>query len=142
MTNTHTAPADLTGRDVDHQTIGGHTMKTGTVLTDNGAHTVLVRWENVPDHSRESWVSRHALRVHPDTAPGAVCVDCVMMHANGENTAGDDWDRDAFAASGDWALNGPTDDDADDTGEFFSWSACDACGSTSGGDRFPVTFFV
>lgn len=62
MTNTPTPPADLTGRRVDRVSIGGHTQRTGRVLTDDGGRHVLVDWEDTPDHSRVQWVARAALR--------------------------------------------------------------------------------
>lgn len=76
---------------------------------------------------------------------GAVCVDCTMAIANADTSGISDIDT--------W-LAGVTATDATDGGRYivalacdddcegyFSWSACDYCGSKLGGDRHPVVFF-
>ncbi len=71
----------------------------------------------------------------------SVCVYCVSVIANGEayNEDGDDVSAD-FAAChvdrfGPGAAANLVLDHSDDE-PYFSWSSCDACGSTDGGDRF------
>ena len=78
----------------------------------------------------------------------AVCGDCLSLLANG--TVSDDLDGaadEAHAARMDaqWpdveiTLGSvePTDND----GLGFSWSACQGCGSTLGGDRYAATAWV
>jgi hypothetical protein len=71
-----------------------------------------------------------------------VCVDCLMLIANGE--ANPDWseaERDAHVArmTDRWpnttlAYIGDESSDHD-----FSWNGCDACGSRLGGSRHLVT---
>jgi len=58
---------------------------------------------------------------------GYVCTDCALYIANGDVAEPDpSWSADNI--SGDWAISS-------DHGEEFSWSPCDACGSTLGGAR-------
>jgi len=69
-----------------------------------------------------------------ETETMKICVDCAMVHANGD-TSGvpeellpavlEGLNRYPFLAVG------------DECG--FSWKACDACGSTLGGDRLEAT---
>lgn len=70
-----------------------------------------------------------------------VCVDCAQIIANGEIDDGTDrgqivadlqvqiWGADAFGL----VLSGDLDEEP-----HFSWSSCDGCGSTLGGDRFDA----
>lgn len=75
-----------------------------------------------------------------------VCVDCIMVIANGEATADTNTDEhvanmDAmWPAQDGWRLGyGNSDPDASDLG--FSWGSCDGCGSNLGGDRFAAHAF-
>lgn len=71
----------------------------------------------------------------------SVCVDCAMLLANGTLGNEDDVEDDAHAWKiatlwPGWVLS-------TDSGEnYFSWSQCDGCGSTLGGDRFDGTAFL
>jgi hypothetical protein len=68
------------------------------------------------------------------------CVDCVMFIANGDepddNPQGwspDDIETNWPSATYNLCVGG------DETSEaYFSWRACDCCGSRLGGDRYPV----
>lgn len=95
--------------------------------------------------------------------PMAVCVDCLMMHANGEigGDAGEE-ENAAHAAAMSAQLEGAqmtlgtvtgaceycdaareTDPDGDwECEAWFSWSSCDGCGSGLGGDRSHATLWV
>lgn len=90
-----------------------------------------------------------------NTATGWCCVDCLIYLANGEET--DTFDRAGFErmtkGTDDITLGLRRDEhqcdyDADwsaghcycETREF-SWSSCDVCGSTLGGERHAVTFW-
>jgi hypothetical protein len=63
-----------------------------------------------------------------------ICIDCTMAHANGDFSGMDEATEAAVIAgmerTGHLAVG-------DDYG--FSWSACHACGSHLGGDRFEAT---
>lgn len=83
----------------------------------------------------------------------AICVDCLMMLANGELGQGDTAAEDAHAEKmaaqwGDAELTlgslgvDSTDDDDERDQLGFSWSSCEGCGSTFGGDRFAATAWV
>ncbi|MCP4307341.1 MAG: hypothetical protein GY788_21215 [bacterium] len=95
-----------------------------------------------------------------------VCADCLMFIANGDTPEpaccdshhwSDDSDHEPVSADG-WAVSNLDSWDgwnliaggcecehcADDTGEnpcegWFSWSSCEACGSSLGGDRYHAT---
>lgn len=63
-----------------------------------------------------------------------ICSDCAMWHANADVSGIDDEKRVAEVT----AYDGFLDVDCGENGEHcrdFSWSACDACGTTLGGDR-------
>lgn len=64
----------------------------------------------------------------------SVCVDCAMLIANGE-TPPDNPEFDLLDEWDGWVvvLNCPEDCEGG-----FSWSRCDGCGSTLGGDRHPA----
>jgi hypothetical protein len=72
------------------------------------------------------------------------CVDCVQAIANGEGT---DAHTEAMVAIWGAGPNGviglvldlPIDEDF---APWFSWSRCDGCGSTLGGDRYPGAHLV
>jgi len=88
------------------------------------------------------------MNTNPTPTPEAfdleICVDCLALICNGTVGADDidaDNDHDARISA-----NWPTAEgwiiapgDLDDG--HFSWSACEACGSTLGGDRHPATAF-
>ena len=63
-----------------------------------------------------------------------ICVDCAMLHANGDLTGIDNPEREAEVLAG--LTNYPFLAVGDHEG--FSWSGCDACGSKLGGDRFSA----
>lgn len=72
-----------------------------------------------------------------------VCVDCANLIANGDTTGIDSPEREAevIAQAGipdgyHVALNCPEDCEGG-----FSWSRCDACLSTLGGDRHPAAIW-
>lgn len=76
-----------------------------------------------------------------ETTDLKVCVDCIMLLANGEvfNSDGDEittahadkidalWGRTEIVPAG-----------GEDDESHFSWQSCDGCGSTDGGDRFAA----
>lgn len=72
----------------------------------------------------------------------SVCVDCLAIAANGELGQGDTKADEAHAEAMSSQLMG----DApwlvpacpEDCEGWFSWSRCDGCGSTLGGDRHPA----
>jgi hypothetical protein len=67
-----------------------------------------------------------------------VCIDCVLLIANDDST---DEHRALVAAqwpTGDLVLAYAREEDED----WFSWGACDGCGSTLGGDRHPAVVFA
>lgn len=80
-----------------------------------------------------------------------VCIDCMLIHANGETSGDRDenepelWSRilDGIGFSVTMGgkhskgCDGPEDCSCGDLG--FSWSACEGCGSNLGGDRFRFT---
>lgn len=77
-----------------------------------------------------------------ETFEAGVCIDCLMMIANGDSSGIDDfpaWESrvDSYDATegGRWAVVPDSDGE-----QFFSWASCDYCGTCLGGDRFPVTF--
>jgi hypothetical protein len=68
----------------------------------------------------------------------SVCTDCAMYLANGLPVEGADpsWNYRVIAQLwpvADWDLVL-----GDEEGDEFSWSECDACGSTLGGSRYSV----
>ena len=85
------------------------------------------------------------------TATLRICVDCLMMLANGELGQGDEAAETAHvdAMSRLWGPMvdislGCVDEDCPDDGDEcgFSWSACDSCGSALGGGRYHATGWV
>lgn len=83
-------------------------------------------------------LSRDALEI-------SVCVDCVMLLANGELTDPDGVDvaseHDAKIAAqwGDADITlGGFSDETEDADGWFSWSPCQGCGSQLGGSRFSA----
>lgn len=66
---------------------------------------------------------------------GAVCADCAIWIANGDLSGMDDEAaaRVVEADGENWVLSC-----AEDCESEFSWSACDRCGTTLGGDRHPA----
>lgn len=85
------------------------------------------------------------MTVTREHADGQCCVDCLMLLANGETDP--DWDEAETAeylarleARGVTGENVTIACDEDCEG-WFSWSPCDVCGSTLGGDRHPVVFW-
>lgn len=72
----------------------------------------------------------------------SVCVVCIHLLANGEYVDGEDTAEKCAEGQariwGDTHLipGGGTDEDDGDRG--FSWSACEGCGDTDGGDRFQA----
>lgn len=70
-----------------------------------------------------------------------VCGNCAQIIANGEiNDGTDAGERTAAAQVGIWgkdAIGLVLDYDADFE-PYFSYSSCDGCGSTLGGDRWPA----
>ena len=95
-----------------------------------------------------------------DTTPIEACSDCLMLIANGDEPEGDDtlpariesqWTVstqtcDFFGAVHgslwwDIVYGGEHESEADEhSGSLgFSWRRCECCGSTLGGDRYPLT---
>ena len=74
-----------------------------------------------------------------------VCIDCMFADLNGDVDGTPDcepWSRwtseeqrHIFPNSGE-----VTDDGNDQFHQGFSWSACDGCGSTLGGDRYAYVY--
>jgi hypothetical protein len=64
---------------------------------------------------------------------GYVCMDCVMMIANGEVDPETSPAREAEVAeaTAGWVLGGSDENEE----AHFSWSPCDCCGCRLGGDR-------
>jgi hypothetical protein len=59
-----------------------------------------------------------------------ICVDCAIWQANGDASGMDEATESRVrAVQGNWVVG-------DDWG--FSWSRCDACGDSRGGDRFSA----
>lgn len=82
-----------------------------------------------------------------NTYDGAVCVDCLMVIANGDTSGISDlpgWESRVTAKNatdnGRYVVvpAGYSDDDDDPT--YFGKSPCDYCGDTLAGDRHPVAF--
>lgn len=73
-----------------------------------------------------------------------ICVDCLQMIANGEGPEGHEAAMTAHLGEGADVTLGCLDPECDDDGTEggFSWSSCDGCGSTLGGDRFHATQWV
>ena len=71
---------------------------------------------------------------HVDVISGQACIDCTMMLANGCGT--DEERAHAETMETGWVNACP-----DECEGFFSWRACDVCGTTLGGDRHPVAWF-
>lgn len=63
-----------------------------------------------------------------------VCVDCIVMIANG-NDDGMDEDRSEEVCAAIEALGGDVVCCGDDSNDAFSWAPCDCCGSYLGGSR-------
>jgi hypothetical protein len=64
-----------------------------------------------------------------------ICIDCVMVHVNGDSSGIDSPERLAEVLAGLETypfLAVETED------HWFSWHSCDACGSTYGGDRMKA----
>ncbi len=82
---------------------------------------------------------------HIDADELEFCIDCVMLIANGEVTDSDGNDIGPSVANAQTEIWGFGIDGAlglvlacpDDCEGWFSWSECDGCGSTPGGDRHP-----
>jgi hypothetical protein len=74
----------------------------------------------------------------------AVCQDCAMMLANGELGQGDDTaDRiHAERIAKRWSVGELVLDCGEDCEGWFSWTECDGCGSTLGGDRHPAAYIT
>lgn len=80
-----------------------------------------------------------------NTLTGSACTDCLMLVANGETPP--EMDEAATAAylaeverrSAGYTVVPACDEECEGG---FSWSACDLCGSTLGGDRHPVAFLA
>lgn len=88
-----------------------------------------------------------------------VCIDCMLMHANGETSESPD--REPWSAVGDdvettmGLLSEEHNEECDvrKTGSWpanyecdcerreFSWSSCDGCGSSLGGERHAFTIW-
>jgi hypothetical protein len=75
---------------------------------------------------------------------GSVCVDCVMVIANGDTSGISDvgaWEAGVAALDacegGRFTVVLACDDQCEG---WFSHSRCDYCGSTLGGERHPVNF--
>lgn len=78
-----------------------------------------------------------ALRKKANAIEVSVCVDCAMFAANGELPDPEYRDPDEFVQSFNHYTEGMILVIGD--GEtHFSWSSCDTCGSTLGGDRFDA----
>lgn len=70
-----------------------------------------------------------------------VCSDCAQIIANGEiNDGTDTGERTADAQVAKWGddARGLVLADHEGFEPYFSWSDCDGCGSTLGGDRWPA----
>lgn len=70
------------------------------------------------------------------------CIDCVMLIANGEGT---DAHTEAMVAIWGEGINGVMGlvlSCPEDCEGWFSWSECDGCGSSLGGDRHPGAHLV
>ena len=70
-----------------------------------------------------------------------VCVDCYFTHHGVNETVAPDREPlslvENAAALTDW-----TDSETGEGIDAFSWSSCDGCGSTLGGDRFRLAQHV
>jgi hypothetical protein len=101
---------------------------------------------------------------HTTTTPQGViwvCQDCMFAHANGESpidpdptqpepwalddgadvTMGLSWDEHDDPAGCEAAFNSGS-DQCDCEHRSFSWSACEGCGSSLGGDRYAFTYWA
>jgi hypothetical protein len=71
-----------------------------------------------------------------------VCVVCIHLLANGEFNDGTDAAEKCFAGQqriwGSTHLIPGGGSEEDDGDRGFSWSACEGCGDTDGGDRFQA----
>lgn len=80
---------------------------------------------------------------HLETATGEMCVDCLMLLANGDTPPEMSEDEtDAYLAEVDRRTAGylPVPACSDECEGGFGSHPCDVCGSTLGGDRHPVHF--
>lgn len=98
------------------------------------------------------WNATHenagTMRVHDDAVRAAVetktyelegCTDCVMYLANGDVPEDDNgWSPEAVEASWPSATYHLCAAGDENSEEYFSWRACDVCGSRLGGNRYPV----
>ncbi len=92
-----------------------------------------------------------------------VCTDCMIVHANGEENPdrrADEpetwalWDDDKYELAmgmsreehNDGCPNSNDDtwgrEDCDCEELSFTWSSCDGCGSTLGGERYAFTYWI
>lgn len=87
----------------------------------------------------------------------SVCEECLLIHANGEGDPErpaelpDAWSLIRFAETVTMGgehndgcpngIDGPPDTDCDCDNLGFSWSSCEGCGDTHGGDRFKFTLW-
>ena len=79
-----------------------------------------------------------------DTATLSVCTDCVMFIANGDLPPEDDRDRDEAIIAG-------VEREQSDGGHlclgeehtaYFSWSRCECCNTSLGGDRYDIVLLT
>lgn len=83
-------------------------------------------------------------RTAPEYTRADICPDCLYTDANGWNQdeTGRPLPDPAPLSLLAGYLIGPDADDLDDLDQalepFFSWSSCQGCGSTLGGDRYTV----
>lgn len=74
-----------------------------------------------------------------------VCVDCALLSATGEVTDGNGKDISERVAAGQveqWGTDAWDIHLSDNDEPWFSWQACEGCGSTLGGDRMHAVVFV
>lgn len=73
---------------------------------------------------------------------GHACIDCTMAIANGDFSSMTDYDvarwNERVAAIALYELGTVVMACDEDCEGYFSWSSCDYCGSSLGGDRHPI----
>ena len=86
-------------------------------------------------------LGKRTIRKQAENETGEVCVDCLMIIANDDDSGMSAEQAEASRAGiADWRAEGYTVVANDFEDPSFGSFPCEVCGSRDGGDRFPVTF--